>query len=158
MMREEGLYQKVGDVIPDFFGAKNVTVRGILKPTGTLVDSYHFLSEGAFMEIENTARMQVVAEDNGSIKLFYYTTNAIPEKLKNSINSTSAAAVGTTTYYPVYIGAAEAQMMKEKKLFDKDGDTITNFFGNDVIVYSLPETKTVLDDMHFVDNSFRITD
>lgn len=158
MMKEEGLFQNVGDVLPDFFGAKDVTIQGVLKPTGTLADSYHFLSLNAFKDIENASRLQVVDETNGTTKLFYFIESLVPEKLKDEIKSTAAATIGNTTYYPVYVGYAEAKMMKENKLFANDGDTIKDFFGNNVIVYTLPETKTELDTMHFVDSSFVVTE
>ena len=158
MMKEEGLFKNVGDVLPDLFGAKNVTVRGILKPTGTLADSYHFLSPNAFKDIENAARLQVVDETNGTTKMFYFIEGLVPEKLKDDIKSTAPATIGDTTYYPVYVGYAEAKMMRENKLFANDGDTIKDFFGNNVIVYTLPETKTELDNMHFVDSSFVVTE
>ena len=58
----------------------------------------------------------------------------------------------------MYVGYAEAKMMRENKLFANDGDTIKDFFGNNVIVYTLPETKTELDNMHFVDSSFVVTE
>jgi hypothetical protein len=130
----------------------------VLKPTGTLADSYHFLSPDAFKDIENSARLQVVDETNGTTKLFYFIESIVPEKLKDEIKSTAPATVGDTTYYPVYVGYAEAKMMKENKLFANDGDTIKDFFGNNVIVYTLPETKTELDNMHFVDSSFVVTE
>lgn len=158
MMQDEGLFSEVGDILPDFFGAKNVMVRGILKPTGTVADSYHFVSPSAFADINATASLQIVAEDNGSTKLFYAVGDTVPEKLKKDITATYPATVGDKTYYPVFVGYAEAKMMQDKKLFVSDGDTIRNFFGHDVIVYSLPETKTALDDMHFVDASFVVTE
>ena len=82
----------------------------------------------------------------------------VPEKLKDDISSTAPATVGDTTYYPVYLGYSEAKMMKDNKLFANDGDTIKDFFGNNVIVYTLPETKTELDTMHFVDSSFVVAE
>lgn len=49
------------------------------------------------------------------------------------------------------IGIAEAEMMKKNKLIQNEGDTINGFFGNDIIVKKiLPETGTLLDEMHFI--------
>lgn len=157
MMQEEGLFKNVGDVLPNFFGAKDVTIVGIMKPTGTLADTYHFVSSGVFVELNTAARLQVVAEDNGSTKLFYFTKTNAPEKLAGKIESTTSAKIGANTYSPVYIGSSEAEMMKKAKLFTKDGDTVKGFFGNDAIVYTLPKTDTALDSMHFVDDTFFIT-
>lgn len=49
-------------------------------------------------------------------------------------------------------------MMKENKLFANDGDTIKDFFGNNVIVHTLPETETELDSMHLVDSNPIVTE
>lgn len=46
MMKEEGLFKNV-EMYCQTCSGQNVTVRGILKPTGTLADSYHFLSPNA---------------------------------------------------------------------------------------------------------------
>ncbi|HMQ96237.1 MAG TPA: copper-translocating P-type ATPase, partial [Candidatus Saccharibacteria bacterium] len=158
MMQEEGLFKNVGDVLPDFFGAKNVRVAGILKPTGTLADTYHFISPDVFAELNKNAKLQIVAEDDGSTKLFYFTRNSEPAKLSDKISSTFPAKIGDNTYYPVYIGSSEAEMMKNAKLFVKDGDMIKGFFGNNVIVYTLPKTNSELDKMHFVDSSFVVAE
>lgn len=157
MMQEEGLFKNVGDVLPNFFGAKNVKVVGILKATGTLADSYHFVAPATLDAMNVAASLQVVAEDNGTTKLFYFVDGAAPKKLASALDSTVAATVGDTQYYPVYIGSTEATMMKEKKLFVRDGDTIRDFFGNNAVVYTLPKTGTVLDTMHFVDASFALS-
>lgn len=157
MMRKEGLFKNIGDIIPNFFGARNVRVAGILKPTGTLVDQYHLLAPETFAQLNTAARIAVVAEDNGAVKLFYFVDRTVPAQLSKQIGSTEPALVGTTQYYPVYLGSTEAQMMKDSKLYTADGDTIQNFFGNDVIIAkTLPKTNTLLDDMHFVDASFTI--
>lgn len=157
MMRDEGLFKNVGDRIPKFFGARDVRVSGILKATGTLIDKYHLVAPQTFAELDTQARLAVVAEDNGTGKLFYFVNGNLPAKLQGSIESTSAAAIGNTKYYPVYVGSEEAVIMKDKKLYTKDGDTIQGFFGNNALITkTLPETKTVLDDMHFVDASFVI--
>lgn len=157
MMQEEGLFKSVGDVLPNFFGTKNVTVAGILKPTGTLADTYHYVSPETFDQISIAASLQVVAEDNGSTKLFYSINGIEPKKVADAMGSTEPAKVGGNEYYPVYIGSTEAAMMKEKKLFVNDGDTVQGFFGNNAIVYTLPKTGTALDTMHFVDQSFAVS-
>ncbi|MFZ3301965.1 MAG: heavy metal translocating P-type ATPase [Microgenomates group bacterium] len=60
-------------------------------------------------------------------------------------------------YQPVYIGNDEAKLMMEENLFNKDGDVINGFFGNDVIVSGiLPKTNTPLDNYHFVKEGFEI--
>lgn len=65
--------------------------------------------------------------------------------------------MGDKKYLPVYIGFSEAKMMADAKLFTKAGDTIENFFGNNVMIAGiLPETKTSLDIMHFVGQGFEL--
>lgn len=157
MMRDEGLFKNVGDRLPGFFGIQEVRIAGILKPTGTLIDQYHLLAPSAFASLDKRARLQVVAEDNGSSKLFYFIDGNTPKKLDTQINSTRSATIASASYYPVYIGLKEATMMKENKLYTKDGDTIAGFFGSNVLVAkTLPETNTILDNMHFVDAGFQI--
>ena len=157
MMQEEGLFKNVGDVLPNFFGARNVKVIGILKATGTLADSYHFVAPATLDAMNVAASLQVVAEENGTTKLFYFVDGTAPKKLASTLDSTAAATVGGKQYYPVYVGSTEAAMMKEKKLFTEDGDTIRDFFGNNAVVYALPKTGTAFDSMHFVDASFVVS-
>ena len=48
-------------------------------------------------------------------------------------------------------------MMQKEKIFTKEGDTIPNFFGNDVIVSGiLSKTNTALDNYHFVKEGFQV--
>ena len=48
MMKKEKLIVGPGDVLKDFFGLPSVKVVGILKPTGTKLDSYHFVNINTF--------------------------------------------------------------------------------------------------------------
>ncbi|CAN5395635.1 hypothetical protein BH09PAT4_BH09PAT4_00100 [soil metagenome] len=159
MMREEKLFNSVGDTINNFFGIAQVRIVGILKPTGTLMDEYHILRSDTFAQIASSSVLKVVAEDNGEAKLFYYLkSTAIPARLQKEVNGSLAQIqIADRTYYPIYIGNTEATMMKEKNLYKQDGDTITGLFGNNVLVAkTLPATNTILDQMHFVDSSFEI--
>ena len=96
---------------------------------------------------------------DGSTKLFYMLSSNTPEKLAKEIQNDSInRLLLRKTYYPVAIGAEEAKMMQAENLFKKEGDTITPFFGNNIIVSNiLPETKTALDKMHFVKEGFIIS-
>jgi hypothetical protein len=51
MMKREKVFSKVGDTIPNFFGNKAVTVAGILKPTNSALDNYHFVSPEMYEKI-----------------------------------------------------------------------------------------------------------
>jgi hypothetical protein len=101
--------------------------------------------------------LQFVAEKE-IIKGFYtVSSDNVPEKLEASIGSFEPVVIGSKKYMPIYIGSTEAKMMIDKKLITKAGDTIDNLFGNDVIVAGiLPETKTILDNFHFVGADFQI--
>ncbi|OGG08668.1 copper-translocating P-type ATPase [Candidatus Gottesmanbacteria bacterium RBG_16_43_7] len=48
MMREEKLFTNIGDTIGDFFGVPTMKIVGILAPTESLVDSYHFVNDSTF--------------------------------------------------------------------------------------------------------------
>lgn len=155
MMKQEKLFEKPGDTIPNFFGVPNVKIIGILKPTGTLLDNSHILqSETQIVSVANGASSFLKDE----LKLFYgIQPNNIPSVFTSRINKDGLDPVtfGTKKYLPLYIGSKEAEVMKAEKLFQKEGDTLTNFFGNDVIIAGiLPETQTPLDNFHFITSDF----
>jgi Cu+-exporting ATPase len=95
-----------------------------------------------------------------NLKVFYVVSGGnIPEKLQSQINSNSfqVVTVGDKKYQPVFIGSSEAKLMIEEKLFQKEGDRLENFFGNSVVIAGiLPETKSVLDNFHYVGTGFEI--
>ena len=71
-------------------------------------------------------------------------------------NALLPVTLGSKKYLPVFVGKAEAGVMQQEKLFAKEGDTLSGFFGNDVIISSiLPETKTPLVSFHFVTHDFK---
>lgn len=157
MMKEEKLIKGAGDSLRDFFGLSNVKIVGILKPTGTIIDDYHFVSPGTLERMNTSARVGYVPEKE-IIKSFYFVEgDNAPEKLKNDIKGFEAQNINSQNYLPVYIGSAEAQMMIDNKLISKPGDVIDNFFGNKVVIAAiLPETGTALDMMHFVGPGFEL--
>jgi Cu+-exporting ATPase len=157
MMKKENLIKGPGDSLKNFFGLPSVKVVGIVEPTGTLIDSYHFVNKATLARMANVAAIKYVAEKE-IIKGFYFVTATnTPDKLKGEIRGFEPVNLGAKKYSPVYIGSSEAKMMIEKKLIGKVGDTIEGLFGNDVIVAGiLPETKTALDMFHFVSQGFEI--
>lgn len=52
MMQEEGLIEKAGDILPEFFGIKNVKIAGILAPTNTFLDEIHLVSTDMYAAID----------------------------------------------------------------------------------------------------------
>jgi P-type E1-E2 ATPase len=175
MMKKENLIKGSGDSLNNFFGLPGVKIVGILEPTGTLVDNYHFVNNATLAKMTNSAIVKYVAEKE-IIKGFYFdvaaatasttatsTGNLVkatiptPEKLKNNIQGFGEVILGNKKYLPVYVGSSEAKRMIEKKIFTRAGDAINNFFGNNVIIAGiLPETKTTLDVMYFVGQGFKI--
>ncbi len=155
MMKKENLIKGPGDSLTNFFGLPSVKIVGILARTGTLVDNYHFMNRATLANMTSSAQIRYVAEKE-VIKSFYFdTASNTPDKFKEAIQGFGPVSLGANKYLPIYIGSSEAKMMIEKKLFSRVGDTINNFFGNDVIIAGiLPETKTVLDNMHFVGLEF----
>jgi hypothetical protein len=145
MMQQEKIFTNAGDVLPSFFGLTNVTVAGILKPTGTPMDQYHFVSANSFKEV--AASGMITAVNAGEAwKFFYYGNKTIDYR---------PVKLGGKTYLPVAIGAKEAAMMQEEKLFNKVGDRIDNLFGNPVIVSGIvPATNTFADNFHYVGLEF----
>lgn len=153
MMINEKLISKSGDVLNNFFGVSQMKVVGILLPTGTAIDDMHII--GANTNINSVAQIGV-AELKDELKFFYkISPGNIPLIYAKNINQESfnSVTLGVTKYIPVFIGSAEAAVMKEEKLFQKEGDVIRNFFGRDVIIAGvLPETKTFLDNIHYLSN------
>ncbi len=96
---------------------------------------------------------------DGMTKLFFLIEGAVPKELEKQIPSEgfNPVYIGGKKYLPIYIGYDEAQIMIEEKLFNKEGDTISGFFGNDVIVSGvLEKTNTFIDNYHFVKKGFEI--
>jgi len=160
MMIEEGLIKGAGSTLSNFFGIPAVKVAGILAPTGTILDYYHFVNAATFSLLDEQGRITGMKAPDGNPKLFYTVNGNIPEKLAGKIpaNGFAPVFIGGKPYKPVYIGKKEAEMMREEKLFSKEGDILSGFFGNDVIISGiLPETKTALDSVHFVGFDFELS-
>ena len=89
----------------------------------------------------------MVAE--GSIKLFYRLNgDNVPAVLQRYLASGGTSGGGAPV--PIYLGVAEARMMRMEGLFRAPGDVIEDLFGNRVVVAGvLPPTDSVLDEMHF---------
>jgi hypothetical protein len=96
-------------------------------------------------------RLFIMTSPEGHIKFFYESAVPIGEPREGSADGYRTQDIDGVTYQPVLIGSAEAAMMREEKLFSQPGDTISGFFGQDVIVVGvLEETGTSLDMMHVV--------
>ncbi|HCS79286.1 TPA: heavy metal translocating P-type ATPase [Patescibacteria group bacterium] len=64
-MREEKLFAKAGDVIPNFYGLPQMRVAAVLAPTGTILDEYHFVNQNAINQI--TAKPLNVQNIDGKV-------------------------------------------------------------------------------------------
>ena len=159
MMKKENLIKSVGDSLKDFFGLPSVKIVGILEPTGTLVDDYHFVNNNTLAKMTNAGEFKVIVESDG-LELYYKESKeSLPDNLKNKISNFDAVWLGSKKYLPVYIGYSDAVEMIKGKEFSKVGDVFDDFAGNSVIIAGiLPETKTSLDMMHFVGPDFVIKD
>ncbi len=157
MMKKEKLIQKPGDVLKNFFGVPAMRIVGILEPTGTIADKYHFVNQETFQNLTNEGTLKTVTEDDGGVELFYVISSEIPDKFKEniSLNSLIVLTLGKKQYVPMYFGSEQARMMIKNDEFKKQGDVLEEQ-GTDVIVAGiLPKTNTTLDDMHFVGVEFR---
>ena len=117
------------------------------------------------MEKNKAAQVQTdknvisVKTPEGMEKQFYLIGGNTPEDVRIRVpqDGFNAVYIGGKKYVPVYIGYDEAQVMIKEKLFTKEGDTISGFFGNDVIVSGiLAKTNSSLDNYHFVQEGFTI--
>lgn len=154
MMREEKLFKNIGDEIPNFFGLPKIRIAGILKKTGSVLDMYHVVNQKTLSGFANMKLVEVKNAD-GVAKMFYDTTQGLPEKVAVIVPVLTASPLIANMIEPVYIGSLEANMMIEEKLFSAPGDVLNNFFGKRAIVVGiLPETKSAWDNVHFVSGSF----
>ena len=160
MMKAEKLISGAGDVLKDFFGVNEMKVIGILAKTGTAADNYHFVSAETLEKIKGNAVIKTTSAEDGSSKIFYEVDNNIPTQFISDISTDSFShpiVIAGKAYQPIYIGADEATMMQKERIFQKEGDLITGFFGNDVIVAGiLPKTNTQLDNLHYVKPGFTV--
>jgi heavy metal translocating P-type ATPase len=153
MMREEKEFSRIGETLEEFAGVPGFAVTGILAPTGTALDLAHVVKRSVLGSLPPGVPIQVI-DDEGALKYFYGgDMSLLPENLRNAITKKPALSIvrDGKSFAPIFIGSAEAAMMREKKLFRKPGDLIEGFFGNDVTIAGvLPETGTILDMFHFI--------
>jgi hypothetical protein len=159
MMQKEDEFKNIGDNIVDY--NINFRIDGVLANTGTFVDDFHFISSENYNLLNADSDVLLVKfKDANTPKLFYLYNKTIPSPIKlefsdGSINLFYEHIIDKKIYYPIIIGAKEAKMMQEEKLFSKVGDTIDDFFGRDVIIAGiLKETNTNYDMMHIVESDF----
>ncbi len=152
MMRKEKLFKRVGDVLLDFFGLPQVKIVGVLRPTGTMLDHYHFVRLETLMRLRTVARVQVLLGEEFPAFFYVVREESLPHQLPGLSLSDFARR---DSYYPMYLGFVEAEMMKRKGSFRRVGDRLENFFGRQVIVAGiLPRTQTMLDYFRFVSEEF----
>lgn len=153
MMKDEGLIKGVGDTLSGFFGIPTIKIVGIIAPTNTFLDEIHILNTKWFETSTIQDSFFLTKNPENDIKIFYlYDQQNIPLKLKKHINlqQTTYEKEGTK-YISLSLWYDEAQMMIRENLFQKVWDTITDLFGNDVIITSINKKNyTALDMMHFV--------
>lgn len=167
MMIEEKLISKVGDELSNFFGLPKVKVVGILKPTNSMVDNFHFVNSSTLALINQEADLSATVGPDKKGKLFYQINaetldqkpQQVPEQFKNILTKENLndVVVENNPYKALWIGSVEAKMMFKESLFSKENDLLPKLFGNDFIVKGvLPETKTVLDHFHFINSQVKI--
>ncbi len=157
MMKKEKLIQKPGDTLKNFFGVPVIKVVGILEPTGTIADTYHFVNQETFQILTNEGILKTVTEEDSGVELFYTISSQVPDKFKESItlNSLDTIVLGKKQYVPMYFGSKEGAMMIQKGEFKKDGDVLKELDRDVIVAGVLPKTGTALDIMHFVGSDFK---
>jgi hypothetical protein len=157
MMIKEKLITGVGSELKDFFGLTSVKIVGILKKTGTDLDNVHIFNQSTYEKLTSRAQIKTIAEDNGSLKLFYLVNNNAPVQFKDYLNNFQPIIVKGKKYQPLYVGSEEGKMMIGKKLITKEGDVLDGAFGQDFIVVKIfTPTNSVLDNLHYVDAQLEI--
>ncbi len=156
MMRKEKLFNSVGDEFESFFGIRT-RIGGVLAPTNSTLDELHFLSKEQYDAIEGESnRAFILRTPEGMPKLFYTLGSTEDSPLQITLAEGERTAytprtIEGVTYYPVFIGSAEAAMMREEKLFTNVGDTIEGFFNTNIVIAGiLAQTNTSVDMMHII--------
>jgi len=139
MMIEEGLIKGTGDSLTNFFGLPSVTIVGISAKTNTLAGHFHYLDPETFASLQGKEDIFVAVTPTGDYKLFL-------------VGGSSSA-----TPLPITLGFSEAQMMIKEGLIKGVGSTLTDFFGNKVVIIQgiNPRRDSGADMMHFVSPEFR---
>jgi Cu+-exporting ATPase len=139
MMKKEGLFSAVGDNLTNFFGLPKVTIIGILKPTNTALDEFHFFDATSFSQLQAENNLFATATPQDQIKLFLTTSQ-----------------VSSTAPLPIQLGFLEAKMMLDEKLISGVGSTLSDFFGNNIVISAINRrTYTAFDMLHFVPVNFK---
>lgn len=157
MMLDEKLITGAGSRLKGFFGI-NTAVEGILKKTGQPADMLHFLSATQFAKIEGREGVVFsrLTEKKEPKMFFVYDLKdkppfALPFAEGKIRDFASYTDDNGGKICPLIVGADEAKMMREEKLFSSVGDRLEGFFGNDVeITGVLAKTNSSTDMFHFV--------
>jgi Cu+-exporting ATPase len=138
MMIEEGLIKGAGSTLTNFFGLPSVTIVGISAKTNTLADHFHYLDPDTFASLQGKEDIFVATTPTGDYKLFL------------------VSGASTDSPLPITLGFSEAQMMIKEGLIKGVGSTLTDFFGNKVVVINgiSPRRDSGADMMHFVTQEF----
>lgn len=108
---------------------------------------------------QNSEKLIEAKSTDGIVKKFLIVDKNLPQNLTGKIpaDGFNSVYIGGQKYTPIYIGFNEAEVMKGENIFTKEGDTIRDFFGNNVIISGiLPKTDTVLDNYYIVYQGFQI--
>ena len=157
MMLDEKLITGAGSRLKGFFGI-NTTVEGVLKRTGQPADMLHFLSPTQFAKIEGREGVvfsRLTAKKEPKMFFVYDLKDKPPFALPFAEGKLRDFASYTDDdggkVCPLIVGADEAKMMREEKLFSNTGGRLDGFFGNNVeIVGVLGKTNSSIDMFHFV--------
>ncbi|MCX6730565.1 MAG: copper-translocating P-type ATPase, partial [Candidatus Roizmanbacteria bacterium] len=116
------------------------------------------LPEAARLLNQPITSFHTLKTKEGEVKRFFVIDKTVPTQLQKyiKIGDTFPLFKGEKRYIPLYVGIHEGRMMMKEKLFTKQGDTIKDFFGNDIFIAGiLPKTNTEFDNMHVVGTEFQ---
>ena len=158
MMRGEKLIDGIGSTLTGAFGPEAVRIVGVLAPTGTLLDDLHIVNDETFEELARVGDMRII-DDLGVPKLFLLVSGqqALPSNVQ-ALLSGDDLQTDATGRVTIVLGSREARMMRRRGLIDGEGSEIDGLFGMNVRIGTiLPATKTMLDDVHIVPSTVRLT-
>ena len=155
-MSAEQRFSRIGGRLASFFGLY-ATVEGVLAKQDNPIDELTFLSRREMdLAAGDEANVYAKATEEGMPRLFFRlgingTTPSRFRLAEGSMNGYEIHNLDGGVYYPLILGAKEARVMREEKLFKNTGDTIRGLFGRNFVVTGiLAETNTTMDRLYFI--------
>jgi len=156
-LRAKRKMSKIGERVEGIPGI-NPIAGGIIEKTGGPIDNLYLTSDKQFDLVQGEeGRVRIKADNNSLLKMFYIYRPGQDPEMKVTLKEGDATNYKTyeiagDKYYPVVLGADEAEAMRSEGLYNKPGDVLRDFFGKNVVfIGTMARTGTILDKAHITE-------